>query len=187
MQNYRYKNAEEINSEHDNFEILKCQLTGTSVYKDIQWTLFCDRSGSMQGDRIKCLTKTLIEMFKYFIDDTNEKNNHHFIHIISFDDKVSSLHFEINKSSVIETLEKDIEKILSPRGMTNIGRALNVFNTTKYAHEVSMHNVIFMSDGQVTDGIEIVEQIGAVSTGNNGGHSDVPIENVIINEVTVIE
>ena len=41
--------------------------------------------------------------------------------------------------------------------------------------------------GQVTDGIEIVEQIGAVSTGNNGGHSDVPIENVIINEVTVIE
>ena len=41
--------------------------------------------------------------------------------------------------------------------------------------------------GQVTDGIEIVEQIGAVSTGNNGGHSDVPIENVIINEVTIIE
>ena len=40
---------------------------------------------------------------------------------------------------------------------------------------------------QVTDGIEIVDQIGTVSTGNNGGHSDVPIENVIINEVTVIE
>ena len=41
--------------------------------------------------------------------------------------------------------------------------------------------------GQVTEGIEIVDQIGTVSTGNNGGHSDVPIENVIINEVTVIE
>jgi peptidyl-prolyl cis-trans isomerase B (cyclophilin B) len=41
--------------------------------------------------------------------------------------------------------------------------------------------------GQVTDGIEIVEQIGAVSTGNNAGHSDVPIENIIINEVTLIE
>jgi hypothetical protein len=32
-----------------------------------------------------------------------------------------------------------------------------------------------------------VEQIGEVSTGNNGGHSDVPIENVIINEVTLIK
>ena len=41
--------------------------------------------------------------------------------------------------------------------------------------------------GQVTDGIEIVEQIGSVSTGNNAGHSDVPIENIIITAVTVIE
>ncbi len=41
--------------------------------------------------------------------------------------------------------------------------------------------------GQVTDGIEIVEQIGKVATGNNGGHSDVPIENIIINEVTIID
>ena len=41
--------------------------------------------------------------------------------------------------------------------------------------------------GQVTDGIEIVDQIGVVSTGNDSGHSDVPIENVIINDVSVIE
>ena len=41
--------------------------------------------------------------------------------------------------------------------------------------------------GQVTEGIEIVEQIGVVATGNNAGHSDVPIENVIINSVEVIE
>ena len=40
--------------------------------------------------------------------------------------------------------------------------------------------------GQVTDGIEVVEQIGGVATGNNAGHSDVPIENIIINEVTLI-
>lgn len=153
MQNYRYKNADEIKSEEDNFEILRCHVTGTTKYKDVQWTLFCDRSGSMQGDRIQCLIKTLIEMFKYFIKDAKDKNNHHFIHIISFDDKVSSLHFEINKTSVIDSLKKDVEKILIPRGMTNIGRALNIFNTTKYTYDVSMHNVIFMSDGQVTDGI----------------------------------
>ena len=153
MQNYRYKNADEIKSEEDNFEILRCHVTGTTKYKDVQWTLFCDRSGSMQGDRIQCLIKTLIEMFKYFIKDAKDKNNHHFIHIISFDDKVSSLHFDINKTSVIDSLKKDVEKILIPRGMTNIGRALNIFNTTKYTYDVSMHNVIFMSDGQVTDGI----------------------------------
>ena len=41
--------------------------------------------------------------------------------------------------------------------------------------------------GQVTEGIEIVEQIGVVATGNNAGHSDVPIENVVINSVEVIE
>ena len=41
--------------------------------------------------------------------------------------------------------------------------------------------------GQVTEGIEIVEQIGGVATGINAGHSDVPIENVLINSVEVIE
>ncbi len=41
--------------------------------------------------------------------------------------------------------------------------------------------------GQVTEGIEIVEQIGSVATGNSSGHSDVPIENITITEVTVIE
>ena len=41
--------------------------------------------------------------------------------------------------------------------------------------------------GQVTDGIEIVDQIGVVSTGNNSGHSDVPIENIVIESVDVIE
>lgn len=153
MENYRYKNADEIKSEEDNFEILKCHLTGKASYKDIQWTLFCDRSGSMQGDRIECLIKTLIEMFKYFINDSSEKNNKHYIHLISFDDKVSSLELEITKSSVVDSLKKKVKEILQPRGMTNIGRALNVFKSTKYTNEVSMHNVIFMSDGQVTDGI----------------------------------
>ncbi len=41
--------------------------------------------------------------------------------------------------------------------------------------------------GQVTDGIEIVEQIGVVPTGNNAGHSDVPIENILINDASIIE
>jgi len=153
MNLYRYKNREDIESEEDNFEILKCQLSGKPDYKNVQWTLLCDRSGSMQGDRIKCLLQTLIDMFKYFINDCNEKNNHHYVHIIAFDDKIENLHIDVNKDSDIDLLSKSVKKVLQPRGMTNIGNALNTFKNTKYENEVSMHNVIFMSDGEVTDGI----------------------------------
>ena len=41
--------------------------------------------------------------------------------------------------------------------------------------------------GEVVEGIEIVEGIGAVSTGNNAGHSDVPLIDIIIETVEVIE
>ena len=132
MQNNRYKNAQEIKSEEDNFEILKCQLSGKPDYKDVQWSLICDRSGSMQGDRINCLLQTLIDMFKYFINDCIEKNNHHYVHIIAFDDKIENMRIEIDKSTVIDPLSERVKKILMPRGMTNIGRALNTFKNTKY-------------------------------------------------------
>ena len=41
--------------------------------------------------------------------------------------------------------------------------------------------------GQVTDGMDIVDAIAAVETGNQGGHSDVPVETVTILEVTIDE
>ncbi len=41
--------------------------------------------------------------------------------------------------------------------------------------------------GEVTDGIEIVEAIENVATGNHGHHQDVPVENVIIETVTIDE
>lgn len=41
--------------------------------------------------------------------------------------------------------------------------------------------------GQVIDGMEIVEQIGVVPTGNNMGHSDVPIESIVIMDVSLIK
>ena len=41
--------------------------------------------------------------------------------------------------------------------------------------------------GQVTDGMDIVDAIAAVETGNQGGHSDVPVEPVTILEVTIDE
>ena len=39
--------------------------------------------------------------------------------------------------------------------------------------------------GKVTDGMDTVDAIAAVNTGNDGGHADVPVENVVINKVSV--
>jgi peptidyl-prolyl cis-trans isomerase B (cyclophilin B) len=41
--------------------------------------------------------------------------------------------------------------------------------------------------GKVVDGMDVVHSIEKVSTGNRGGHQDVPQEAVIINKVTVEE
>jgi peptidyl-prolyl cis-trans isomerase B (cyclophilin B) len=41
--------------------------------------------------------------------------------------------------------------------------------------------------GQVIEGIEVVDAIKGVKTGNKGGHSDVPLEPVIINSMKLIE
>lgn len=40
---------------------------------------------------------------------------------------------------------------------------------------------------KVTDGMDTVDAIAAVSTGNSGGHADVPVEAVILNKTTVEE
>jgi len=41
--------------------------------------------------------------------------------------------------------------------------------------------------GEVVEGIEIVESIGTVNTGNNAGYSDVPLIDITIETVEVIE
>ena len=41
--------------------------------------------------------------------------------------------------------------------------------------------------GKVTDGMDVVDAIAAVPTGNRGGHQDVPVEAVEIVEVTIEE
>ncbi len=39
--------------------------------------------------------------------------------------------------------------------------------------------------GKVTDGMDVVDAIAAVKTGNRAGHGDVPVETVTIVEVTI--
>lgn len=41
--------------------------------------------------------------------------------------------------------------------------------------------------GKVTQGMDVVNKIKAVKTGNSGGHGDVPVEPVIIETVDVVE
>ncbi len=41
--------------------------------------------------------------------------------------------------------------------------------------------------GEVVDGMDVVNKIKAVSTGNAAGHQDVPHEDIVINSVTVSE
>ena len=41
--------------------------------------------------------------------------------------------------------------------------------------------------GRVTGGMDVVDAIAAVPTGNRGGHQDVPVEAVTITEVTIEE
>ena len=41
--------------------------------------------------------------------------------------------------------------------------------------------------GKVTEGMDIVDKIAGVATGNSGGHADVPVEDVVILKVTETE
>jgi peptidyl-prolyl cis-trans isomerase B (cyclophilin B) len=40
--------------------------------------------------------------------------------------------------------------------------------------------------GKVTAGMDVVDKIGKVKTGNNGFHQDVPVEDVVIQKATVV-
>lgn len=40
--------------------------------------------------------------------------------------------------------------------------------------------------GKVVAGTEVVDKIKAVRTGNKGGHSDVPVEDVVIVKAVVV-
>lgn len=39
--------------------------------------------------------------------------------------------------------------------------------------------------GEVVEGFDVVDKINEVSTGNNGGHGDVPIDSVIVNKAYI--
>ena len=40
--------------------------------------------------------------------------------------------------------------------------------------------------GKVTAGMDVVDKIGKVRTGNSGFHQDVPVDDVMINKATIV-
>lgn len=152
MINKRFKNKLSSLNAEDNFEILKLTVSGKQEYKDVDWTFICDKSGSMATGRLSCLKYTLNKMLDYFYEDSKERNNNHYVHIITFNQKASGFDLVVNKESDIHKMQEKINKITAD-GMTNIGIAFDKFDRTKYSNEVSCHNVLFMSDGEITTGI----------------------------------
>ena len=41
--------------------------------------------------------------------------------------------------------------------------------------------------GKVTEGMDVVDKIAGVATGNHGGHADVPVEDVVITSIEEVE
>tara|TARA_B100000949_G_C14270837_1_gene447253 strand:+ start:952 stop:1575 length:624 start_codon:yes stop_codon:yes gene_type:complete len=64
-----------------------------------------------------------------------------------------------------------------------INLATNEFLDKKNAQD----NFGYCVFGEVIEGMEVVESIGEVATKNKSGQSDVPVENVIINKIQVID
>ena len=53
------------------------------------------------------------------------------------------------------------------------------------ACDVSSSDSVKSAVGQVVEGMDVVDKIAAVETGNRGGHQDVPVDAVTITEVTI--
>ena len=63
---------------------------------------------------------------------------------------------------------------------------INVNNNDFLNHtSKSMNGWGYCAFGKVTEGMDVVEKIKAVKTGNNGYHQDVPVEPVIIEKAVV--
>lgn len=60
----------------------------------------------------------------------------------------------------------------------------NLFLNHKSKHPDHFGYCVF---GQVIDGMDVVDQIRAVKTGNKNGHGDVPVEPVFITSARIIE
>ena len=80
------------------------------------------------------------------------------------------------------------------RGTLAMARTMDV-NSATAQFFINLRDNDFLNHGgrdfgyavfaEVSDGMDVVDAIAGVATGNNGGHQDVPLETVTILEVTI--
>ena len=165
-------------SDTDNFGIIRLQTEQQAPqFKKINWVLNVDRSASMSDvcpdgkTKMEHIHHTIKNMNDYFIK-LNKENSHlkQYITLIAFDHETSIL------CDCLEITEDFAEKIntkikeLTPRGSTNIDKALRVANKhiqsiiAKYPADDAETNIyqishMFMSDGHITQGSQDVNII----------------------------
>jgi peptidyl-prolyl cis-trans isomerase B (cyclophilin B) len=65
---------------------------------------------------------------------------------------------------------------------------INVSDNANLDHtSESPHGWGYAVFGQVTEGLDVVSTIEEVSTGNHGGHQDVPLEPIVVQKATLLE
>ena len=153
---------EQILPRKENFGILNIITPEMAPRFDaIRWIFTIDRSGSMEDrcpdgkTKMEHIKHTLKNMVTHFITLDTATTIAHTLTLIGFDNEVSVIcQDELISAELGEKLPELLRK-LEPRGMTDIGKALdhvselgNVSERTQNTQTVH----IFMTDGQITSG-----------------------------------
>ena len=72
-----------------------------------------------------------------------------------------------------------------PPGLGIGNQMTNMFDTMLNHTAPTPQGFGYAVFGRVTNGMDVVDKIAAVETGNRGGHQDVPVDAVTITEVTI--
>ena len=102
---------------------------------------------------------------------------------------------DMSQKSTREPIKNEADNgELNRRGSLAMARTMDV-NSATAQFFINLGNNDFLNHGgrdfgyavfaEVTDGMDVVDAIGGVPTGSNGGHQDVPMDAVTILEVTI--
>jgi len=97
---------------------------------------------------------------------------------------------DMNQKSTRDPIKNEADNGLkNERGTLAMARTSDVNSATSQFF-INLNDNAFLDNGErdfgyavfarVTEGMDIVDKIAAVATGNSGGHSDVPVEAVVV-------
>jgi cyclophilin family peptidyl-prolyl cis-trans isomerase len=97
---------------------------------------------------------------------------------------------DMNQKSTRDPIKNEADNGLkNERGTLAMARTSDVDSATSQFF-INLNDNAFLDNGErdfgyavfarVTEGMDVVDKIAAVATGNSGGHSDVPVEAVVV-------